>query len=541
MYAHRPGNPRDSYATTDFESVNFKPRQTTGPEFYDRSNLSRKIGLVGVGVAALFAWLCIFEGFMIFLSKNTISSGVVLIFLRNSWEKELLCLGLNLMVTACTEAIGFVHGIALRSALASQKCLHFNTNLRLLSASRGVFNPNGTPCNLVMAILLIVSYSSSLLVTLSVDLNSSSGVENAGFAICVSEVPLIVLGVTLLLQAIIALLSARSADILTWSSSPFDITAALVHHAQIVPEQGRCMRSVGDLGQGPMAPSPKQPSAWRAHSGVRKVVMTLWLLAVICIVWGLAIVYLSDRSISHAVKSWSFFPQPQSHLVAYSIPIEGGVYWYWLLYYANMAAIQGPLTLALHCSELVVNVIRDEKVWRKATTVKGATTSSHPLALVFGSTLNVGLLLSKPLLRKSHRFAASFFLCLITIIDWMLGLAISLAGTAESGYLKAIAVSMWPFQVGTFDRGQSSPSLTVFGVQILNYSGLLLIFSLTLTVIVLYRPKGPQPAAYGHVQTLANLIDEWSPTMWWGHKDSGVPFFHAGGYRFESQMSACAF
>lgn len=30
----------------------------------------------------------------------------------------------------------------------------------------------------------------------------------------------------------------------------------------------------------------------------------------------------------------------------------------------------------------------------------------------------------------------------------MLGLAISLAGMAENGYLTAIAVSMWPFQVG---------------------------------------------------------------------------------------------
>ena len=34
----------------------------------------------------------------------------------------------------------------------------------------------------------------------------------------------------------------------------------------------------------------------------------------------------------------------------------------------------------------------------------------------------------------------------------MLGLAISLAGTAEDGYLTAIAVSMWPLQVGTVDR-----------------------------------------------------------------------------------------
>lgn len=67
-----------------------------------------------------------------------------------------------------------------------------------------------------------------------------------------------------------------------------------------------------------------------------------------------------------------------------------------------------------------------------------------------------------------------------------------------------------------------------FGFQILNYSGALLIFSLTITAVVLYQPKGPQPAAYGHVQTLANLIDEWSPTMWWGHKDGGYPYRHAG-------------
>ena len=45
----------------------------------------------------------------------------------------------------------------------------------------------------------------------------------------------------------------------------------------------------------------------------------------------------------------------------------------------------------------------------------------------------------------------------------MLGLAISLAGTAENGYLTAIAVSMWPFQVGTLDHRSSSHALMPFG------------------------------------------------------------------------------
>lgn len=66
--------------------------------------------------------------------------------------------------------------------------------------------------------------------------------------------------------------------------------------------------------------------------------------------------------------------------------------------------------------------------------------------------------------------------------------------------------------------------------QILNYSVALSVFTLTLTVIVLWRPKGPQPAAYGHVQTLANVIDEWSATMWWGHKHAGFLYSHAGEY-----------
>ena len=56
----------------------------------------------------------------------------------------------------------------------------------------------------------------------------------------------------------------------------------------------------------------------------------------------------------------------------------------------------------------------------------------------------------------------------------------------------------------------------------------LLVFALASTIIARRRPRGPQPAAYGHLQTLANLVDEWSPTMWWGHKKDGKPIGHAG-------------
>jgi hypothetical protein len=65
-------------------------------------------------------------------------------------------------------------------------------------------------------------------------------------------------------------------------------------------------------------------------------------------------------------------------------------------------------------------------------------------------------------------------------------------------------------------------------LQILYLGFGLFIFAVVSTILARRRPHGPQPAAYGHLQTLANLVDEWSPTMWWGHKTNGKPIHHAG-------------
>ena len=87
---------------------------------------------------------------------------------------------LNLLVACCTEATGFVHNIALRSALASESRLMFNTNLRLLTgAHKSIFNPNGMFCNCLMAMLLILSYSSSTLVTLTVYMYPENNQDDA--------------------------------------------------------------------------------------------------------------------------------------------------------------------------------------------------------------------------------------------------------------------------------------------------------------------------------------------------------------------------
>jgi hypothetical protein len=46
------------------------------------------------------------------------------------------------------------------------------------------------------------------------------------------------------------------------------------------------------------------------------------------------------------------------------------------------------------------------------------------------------------------------------------------------------------------------------------------------------KPKGPQPATYGHIQTLADVVDDWTLNengrFWWGDKGCIEGVRHAG-------------
>ncbi|KAG1801189.1 uncharacterized protein BJ212DRAFT_1210928, partial [Suillus subaureus] len=391
-------------------------------------------------------------------------------------EGEILSLAFNLIVTLCTESIGLAHGISLRSALASESRLRFNTNLRLLTAARGWCNPNGVLFNGISAVLLIISYTSASLVVCP---NYSLTYQN----LAIAGISLLVLGIALLLQVMIALSGMRAVKILTWSSSPFDLTAALVHHTQLTPATFRCMRCVSDLDAfgGPAKPSDIQPSAWHAHPNIRKVVIFLWVIVAACAGWAALSTYIQRKDYANmGALMWSFLPNMQSSYIAYDLPgVNFGEVWILLL--VNMAVIQGSLTLGLHCSELIANVIRDETQWRSATGRKGLRTATnsiltHPICLVLFAT--------KPFLH------------------WIFGLSFS------SCILPRFALYAYVKLLRRFH------TLT----QIWNLCIALFIFASFFTFVALRRPRGPQPAAYGHLQTLANLVDEWSPVMWWGHK-----------------------
>ncbi|KAG1863739.1 hypothetical protein F4604DRAFT_1683602 [Suillus subluteus] len=485
----------------------------TKTDFYNRSLTSRRYALVGVAFSSIFSCACIVAG-IITLANHGIMGVTVFNLVKPDksaqlyLEQEMVSLTLNLIVTLCTESIGLIHGITLRSALASESRLRFNTNLRLLTAARGWYNPNGTLLNSISAALLIISYTSASFV-ISSDVQETVMppiYELEGICIAIASLPLLILGVVLLLQVMIALSGMRAVKILTWSSSPFDLTAALVHHMQLTPATLRCMRCVSDLDMcgGPARPSEIQPSAWHAHPSIRKVVISLWVIVAACAGWATLVMYIWDRFQHHdtegvsvygsalTLQTWSFFANEvrDSSIIYY---IWGGNLERWTLLFVNMAAVQGPLTLGLHCSDLIANVIRDERQWRCATGRKGLRTATNPVKTIFIHPICLVLFTAKPFLH------------------WMFGLSLTMGNSAVN---RILIEGCSPVMMNT--------------AQIWNLCIALFIFASLFTFVALRRPRGPQPAAYGHLQTLANLVDEWSPVMWWGHKKDGIPYCHAG-------------
>ncbi|KIK42827.1 hypothetical protein CY34DRAFT_750797, partial [Suillus luteus UH-Slu-Lm8-n1] len=373
----------------DLDSMisNVKFTAGTGADFYDRSHMSRRYALVGVACSSIISCSCIIAGIVTLANHGVM--GVAHMHMQLTYDftdearldlpKEILALALNLIVTLCTESIGFVHGISLRFALASESRLRFNTNLRLLTAARGWCNPNGALLNSI-SVVLIISYSSASLIV-CLDFHWIAYIT-ADESIALAGLPLVILGVALL-QVMIALSGMRAVKILTWSSSPFDLTAALVHHTQLTPATIRCMRCVSalDVGGNLARPSETQPSAWHAHPSIRKVVISLWGIVAACAGWAALVMYIWSKyggtgymsgSYALTTQTWSFFSDTQvlsgNYIMYYTRDI--GIQW-WILVFVNVAVVQGPLTLGLHCSELIANVIRDERQWRCATGREG--------------------------------------------------------------------------------------------------------------------------------------------------------------------------
>ncbi|KAG8880643.1 hypothetical protein FRB97_000646 [Tulasnella sp. 331] len=393
----------------------------------------------------------------------------------NYYVNVALGLVLSFLVMVCTEATGYVHGTTLKWGLAKEGRLEFNANLRLFSATKGIFSVNGPIVNILFLISIVLSYaaSASVLFRFNIYEDGTDTLENRpsfwntkkivqSYSI-ISFLPVIILGTALTLQAVLGLIAYHKTRVPTWSSSPLDVSSALVYHGYIQRRHDRCMRSAARTDHStdtPVQPSSRQPKPWACHKSVPRVVYLVWTTAALFLAlpWTYKFIPKISGYISWDGPTWNGLAPPLAVL-------EGSLI---------VGVVQALITISLHCSELVTTLARDEEVWRAATTAKGAQPCGNPLKVLLGSWQTCGLVLWKP------------------VLHWIYGLSLSLE-IASGLVLSTVSLALGP--------------------------GIIMV-ALFVTYIANLRPPGPQPAAYGNVQVLVDLVDEWLMIMYWGHKSA---------------------
>jgi hypothetical protein len=382
---------------------------------------------------------------------------------------ELILLGQNISITMCNESIGHIHSISLRWALQREGRLVSNSNLRLLTNSR-TCKSNRWYSNVVVACSIIVAYAASSLTFLVY----RDG-ENLAFKVCAPA--FVTLGSAMALQAsIITYTLQYDVKPPTWSAAFFDTAAACISaNAGLKTESTQCLRGVHSCAysQKQVYPQRRQRSAYFAHKEIRQTLRLVWYCALGIIIPAVVIIYIyAPRSpASLADIDWRLEKLSAGDFIGSLILI---------------CVIQSILTLTLHIIELHVNCSRDETLWRMASSKKGLKRNCNALVLMLTSWQSMVLF---------------SFKCLI---QWLYGASIMI--DTSGGVF---------FNVPRIFYLEASIVLPV-------------IFS---TTIMFWRHKGSQPATFGHLQTLIDLIDEWpgeGDRMYWGDKGDRGEFAYAG-------------
>jgi len=380
----------------------------------------------------------------------------------------------------CQEVLGYIHTVSLRWALQRDGKLDFNSNLRLWqNADRA--GPNAWYGNLVVVLGQVLTFGTSAMTFAQETDSGTSWLWFLGEA-------WIILGIGIGMQAAVAtwaLLSQRQWP--TWSSNPIDVAAACFQQSchPLVPRHGRALQGLDQINQPARSvyPSSRQAYAYKCHNNIRRLTWFIWVIFGLCCIWTAALLIatgISDSQTLSQSRFWSLLEPGMSvriplfnndpYITTFIIPRDFA----WLV--VLICAMQSVVALATHCAELHVNLSRDEATWRQASHKKGYLRTSNALRDAFSSYQCMTLLVLK------------------VATQWLFGLT---------------------FSIDIYD------GMILGGAQVLYMTAILLILALFATFLVFSKPRGPQPATFGHLQTLVDLFDEWpgqADTMYWGDK-----------------------
>ncbi|KAK4246976.1 hypothetical protein C7999DRAFT_32660 [Corynascus novoguineensis] len=365
--------------------------------------------------------------------------------MSHTW-REVLPLGLNILVTFLNDSMGYIHACSLRWSLQREGKLDFNSNLRLLTAPKHS-RPNGVIPNAVYLTGIVLSYGSTSVIFLSLnpELARLLGKDYNSHdidSVHINAVALITLGLGFLLQTTITNWALLETNIPTWSSNPLDIarTCTVDEHDghRVELRIGRCMMSLHLAKEDARwcRPRPRQKPMITAHPRVRRILILLWTLPVLSGIWGGAVYGYLSKGNRNAVfgRSWSLLPvfTGSTDFNCDTGQCTDGTSVVNVGWTANGAAgiigavfliiaFQSVVTLALHCVELIVNLSRDEKVYRELIGPRGTNGHYNSVLAAFTSWQTI------------------FLFALKAGIHWIFGLAINVQFQ--------LGVNMYPPQI----------------------------------------------------------------------------------------------
>lgn len=520
-------------STSSFSSIDSEISFTTNQRdvAFNVSRGTKVACICAIATGAAVAVACIVSGVCVIQSNpDSLAASLTM----TAFQQEALSLFVNLLLAFCTGSMMFVHSVSLRWALYREGRLQYNTNIRIFTSSKR-HGPNAWYANAVSLICLILSYGASSLLFLA---NALDGVDEeaadayTGFVTdnteqAISGMSLIALGVGLAGQATIAIwcLLRSGKDVPTWSSNPLNNTLAAIHGNYIQRRPDRCMVSVHQqLGLDPSMnayPLRRQGNISQTHYSIRYIILLLWTLAVFAAGWTASIAIALRKIETSDSQTWEFAlywtPLPPSNRHGNNLALSmnpayngsNGIISFGYVAQAILGLLfvcmlQAAQTIALHSAELIVNLCRDESVWRASALkqrrmLNGTERDTNPFKAALVSWESVVLFLAK------------------AVMHWII--ARSMIPSISSD-MNATDNFMGLHKIK--NPNGISLNFEMIYPRLFIYTIMALALAAFVTYLALRRPHGPQPAAMGHLQTLADLIDDWRTDhkgrMWWGDK-----------------------
>ncbi|KAF8183043.1 hypothetical protein K438DRAFT_2020750 [Mycena galopus ATCC 62051] len=424
----------------------------------------------------------------------------------------------GLCITAILTLInGFISGpraTVLKWALAQEGRLEFNSTSNFFVAAAGLLSSTGTMATAVYALATVFTFASAGFITIPFDMRD--GIEGSAnrhllfsnsYYVIFHYFPLVITGLCIAVQALLTLVSYREYPIPTWSSQPFDVAAAAFSAGLVKRNEGRCLADVGAPTSSD--PLPMRPS--RKHPRLADVRSALTLLPPAGILLGTTVIALQfsfTLDPNHILSVAS-----SADLLSASIAFTNGG-----AALAFLAAFQAPLTVYFHALDVAERVTTDEMVWGSAATkagfhpksgLKGLRPSGRTM-LMFGSKVLIQYFYSNGIAFVVGAFPIRGPLSDADSIDtvWRIGTAVIFV----SFYL--VSTALFVFNTTKTSQWMAGGCLTASAVMYRFFGDL-------------GNSRKYQPATFGHIQTLVDAIDDWSPVMYWGQKIGGE-VCHAG-------------